>query len=411
MDFSTDLIKLMPSKFHSIEAWQVLFEKFGEMMNEVHADIDGLADLNDKDDCPDDYMQYVADLLGFSLTVLPGTETTARRRMLLKSSIDIIKRRGLIDLITDMAYFMYLVEYPDITISVHELWTNDYSTFRVNDLSYFEVPTGWTGNGVTKAFSGTLAAIPVRTHSIQITTTAVDDTALEAYDNDLGVIVGDVESIGSIDYTTGAISLTFDKAPQSGEDITVRYTIEDNQFLSPHWVVAVPTDYYALLGATAVSVTPAGWVGNGIYENFITTLSKYPVKESSMTIRATDIYDQEMVVTDDGNGNLIGDIGSGNNDVDYATGDVDVTFMAPVKTLTDIVVTYTHLDVYQGRQNSDEMFDYLDRYRPVHTVRRIELGLQEDFWRVEMSRWRVGGPGLPEVPDDERIRVGSAIWL
>ena len=45
-------------------------------------------------------------------------------------------------------------------------------------------------------------------------------------------------------------------------------------------------------------------------------------------------------VTDDGDGNLIGDIAAGTNTIDYQTGSIDVTFSATIPSATDVTISY-----------------------------------------------------------------------
>jgi hypothetical protein len=154
-------------------------------------------------------------------------------------------------------------------------------------------------------------------------------------------------------------------------------------------------------------------VGAGATTDYSTTLAKAPVKRGSLTITATDVNGLMMTVVDDGLGNLIGDVGSGTNTVDYDTGALSVSFDAAVAAGASITVSYTWQDRFTGRQMFDEMVDYLDRYRPVHTVVHAELGQASDWWRVEVSRWRVGdyGDTDPLAPAlGTIIRVGPDWW-
>lgn len=415
MNFSTDLIKLLPRKFQQVDEWQELMQAFGEVLDSLHTKIDGLPDLVDPDAVPSAYMQYFA--RNFGLELPSSAERIAssdfRKRQFLSSIITIIKQKGLAELFEDLAEYLYLGDYG-IDLTVYELYTNDYLTFTVHSLATTETPTGWTGDGVTSTFTTTVTNIPIRIRSVYATTTAVDDTAIEAKDNPSGdgTFQGNV-SAGSINYTTGAISITFSKVPKAGESIVLHYVVEDSQYLSPHFLMNFPVDTYLILGATAVSVTPSGWVGDGATTNFTTTLTRAPVKRSSLTITATDIYGFTMTVVDDGLGNLTGDVGSGTNSVVYETGVIDMTFDAPVDSGSSITVAYTWQDRYTGKTKFDEMIAYLDRYRPVHTVVSNELGEADDFWRVEVSRWRVGSytdtdPLAPAV--STIIRVGGGHW-
>lgn len=411
MDFSTDLIKLMPRKFHSIEAWSDFFEKVGEIMNDVHVKIEGIDDFKDPDNIAEEYMPYLAELYGFSLVIKPGTENAERRRQLLKSINSIIRAKGRQSLMEDLIQYLYFVEFPEATAEIYELWTTDYVNFTVNQLTVEDTPSGWTGDGATKAYSGTASPVPMRVRSVKITTTAVDDTPLEAWDDGKGALRGDLESPGTINNTTGALDLTFNKNVKNGVDIVVSYIEEDGRYLSPHYVIAFPTDIYLNLGLTDLEEYPAGWVGNGSQTQFTTTLLKTPIGIESVTITAEDIYGYEMVVTDDGSGFLTGDIASGyGSTIDYETGDVDVEFDAPVASGVSIKVEYKYKNLYAGKEIFDDLMAYIDKYRPVHTVVRTEIGRPDDFWQVDEIHGVVDGPGSPTVPNGDKLVIGSSIW-
>ena len=74
-----------------------------------------------------------------------------------------------------------------------------------------------TGDGGTKIFSGTLAD-PVKTGTLSIT------DGVEIFsDNGDGTLTGDQTGSGTITYTTGAWSVTFNAAPAGGQAITADY--------------------------------------------------------------------------------------------------------------------------------------------------------------------------------------------
>jgi hypothetical protein len=61
--------------------------------------------------------------------------------------------------------------------------------------------------------------------------------------------------------------------------------------------------------------------GTGAQVHYVPSLSFTPVRAGSVSIT-----DGTQIVTDDGNGNLTGDVGAGNNTVNYVTGAIDVDF-------------------------------------------------------------------------------------
>lgn len=75
-----------------------------------------------------------------------------------------------------------------------------------------------TGNDVLVTFGGTLTTTPVLPHSVSVTAGAVVAT-----DDGNGVLSGAGVTSGSINYATGAISVTFDVAPVNTTDILAEY--------------------------------------------------------------------------------------------------------------------------------------------------------------------------------------------
>ena len=82
-----------------------------------------------------------------------------------------------------------------------------------------------TGDGSVTDFSGTLAHYPVKASSISVAYT-ISSTAYTATDDGNGVISG-TNVTGTIDYTTGAWTLTFATAPDASTDVTCDYTVNN----------------------------------------------------------------------------------------------------------------------------------------------------------------------------------------
>ena len=82
--------------------------------------------------------------------------------------------------------------------------------------------------------------------------------------------------------------------------------------------------------------------GNGVLTNFTGNLRRAPVRPSTVSLETLDTTDADLVVTDDGSGNLVGDVGVGTNSIDYEDGAIDVTFSAAVKNLEPIVATFRY---------------------------------------------------------------------
>jgi len=86
-----------------------------------------------------------------------------------------------------------------------------------------------TGNGSTVTFAGTLgggsggSANPIRPNTVQITT-VIGGNAMVAIDNGSGVLTGtDVGGSSTINYTTGAVSITYTTAPDNNATVLASY--------------------------------------------------------------------------------------------------------------------------------------------------------------------------------------------
>jgi hypothetical protein len=76
-----------------------------------------------------------------------------------------------------------------------------------------------TGNGTTTSFSATLNRTPVVANSVEVYLVTSTATTLAGKDNGTGSISGPLISTGTINYDTGAISVTFTSAPPNGSTI------------------------------------------------------------------------------------------------------------------------------------------------------------------------------------------------
>ncbi len=104
------------------------------------------------------------------------------------------------------------------TISaLNSAWGSNYTTFDSSGTTISGESLG-AGNGSTTAFSKTLASATVTKFSVQV---FVAGKAV-AGDNGNGTIWGPTAS-GTINYATGALSVTFSSAPATGAAVTVNY--------------------------------------------------------------------------------------------------------------------------------------------------------------------------------------------
>jgi hypothetical protein len=74
------------------------------------------------------------------------------------------------------------------------------------------------GDGSTTAFTATLNNTPIKAGTV-----VVDDRTETFSDDGAGTLTGDAGGSGTINYTTGALSVTFNTAPTDGLDIRTTY--------------------------------------------------------------------------------------------------------------------------------------------------------------------------------------------
>ncbi len=176
-----------------------------------------------------------------------------------------------------------------------------------------------TGDGTTTTFSHTMQNPPVLPGSLTVTAGSVTAT-----DNGQGTLTGTGVSSGSINYSTGAATITYSTAPASGTAITANYS----------------------KGAT-ITAESIGAAGSTTYSH---TMASIPVLLNSVAI----LVGGSVVANDDGLGNLVGS-GVTSGSIDYDTGDLTITFSTP--TGGAVTTNYT-LGVYAavGAQR-DATFD------------------------------------------------------
>ncbi len=83
------------------------------------------------------------------------------------------------------------------------------------------------GDDATVTFGVTLTTTPILPNSV-----SVEADGITGNDNGLGVITGTGITVGSIDYATGIISITFDTAPANAIDVLAKYrdTVSDKMY-------------------------------------------------------------------------------------------------------------------------------------------------------------------------------------
>lgn len=86
-----------------------------------------------------------------------------------------------------------------------------------------------TGDAIVKTFTGTLAFKAGGAKRTCFAIVANDEDSVETFSDDYsGILTGSLGGTGTINYTTGAISVTFVTAPGVGKDIRATYSWEDS---------------------------------------------------------------------------------------------------------------------------------------------------------------------------------------
>ncbi|MDP6545922.1 MAG: lamin tail domain-containing protein, partial [Phycisphaerae bacterium] len=204
------------------------------------------------------------------------------------------------------------------------------------------------GDGTTADFAGTLGRDLLRKGSIQFT-----DGSQVVTDDGNGNLVGDVNPGGDneIDYDTGAFSLTLAAAPVLYVRVTVDYDVNsafeetDYEFIELYNRGGSDVDLgnwkltegirYTFPAFKRHQQEPVA-VGDAATTEFTGSLPQDDLRAGSI-----QFTDGAQIVTDDGAGNLIGDVNpGGTNSIDYATGAFSVTFAAAPTAGTPVTVNY-----------------------------------------------------------------------
>jgi len=114
----------------------------------------------------------------------------------------------------------YVNVQPNIYIEGLEInYYQDVNFFLSAVPSYFNREKLGVGDAVTVAFSGTLSSFPLASGLIAVT----DDTEVFSDSSGSGTLTGSLGGTGTIDYSSGAYSVTFNTAPADGQTITASY--------------------------------------------------------------------------------------------------------------------------------------------------------------------------------------------
>lgn len=133
--------------------------------------------------------------------------------------------------------------------------TIDYETGLVSiktNIYYETNEVLGSGTGSKTAFTYTTSSHPIKTSSI-IITYIINGTTYVALDNGSGTISG-IQCTGTINYTSGAVSLTFRQAPSNGTQVLIKYKYE--KITIPDNGTKISAEYY--FTSSTVNITEAG---------------------------------------------------------------------------------------------------------------------------------------------------------
>lgn len=111
----------------------------------------------------------------------------------------------------------YIIGNPLYIDGAQSLYYNNPEQFYKDYRQSYSQESIGTGDGSTVTFAYTLTSTPIKPGTVVI------DDETETFTASAGVLTGDAGGSGTVNNTTGAVSVTFNTAPSSGQDLKVRY--------------------------------------------------------------------------------------------------------------------------------------------------------------------------------------------
>ncbi|MFO7881198.1 MAG: hypothetical protein R6U52_01510 [Kosmotogaceae bacterium] len=124
--------------------------------------------------------------------------------------------------VPDTTYTNY--EPPATINNLSLLWYQDSAKFNNENPLQYNFTTPWTGDGATVTFTTTVQSFPIYPSTLTITdnTETFEDTTTTYTTSDIS-LTGSLGGSATINYSTGAISVTFNAAPSDGQNIYLNY--------------------------------------------------------------------------------------------------------------------------------------------------------------------------------------------
>jgi phage tail sheath protein FI len=285
-----------------------------------------------------------------------------------------------------------LAEIPDNATDIELSFTaTDAHTVSDDGLGVLPAGTVLTGPGsvtyLTGAYSFTTVAgaVPILNYGIYATykTAAWDMTPISVgtWANDMRV-----EVVGNDDFYTIATDtfsrfnvnvLLLNEASGNFEIIETFEEITFSDTVSPQYFPDVVNELSDLVRITEpANLSEAPQQLNGIARSqilcggdedaatrqIVASLPNVPVRARTVSITFTDSTDVARTITDDGAGNLIGDVDpAGTNTIDYTSGAIDVTVVNPIGGATLVTASWvqTAAETLHREQFGDTTKDYV----------------------------------------------------
>ena len=124
--------------------------------------------------------------------------------------------------VPDTLYTNY--EPPATVNSLSMLWYQDSAKFEEENPLQYNFGTPWTGDGTTVTFTTTVQSFPIYPSTLTISdgVETFEDTTTTYTTSNVN-ITGSAGGSATINYSTGAVSVTFNAAPADGQNINLNY--------------------------------------------------------------------------------------------------------------------------------------------------------------------------------------------
>lgn len=185
-----------------------------------------------------------------------------------------------------------------------------------------EVTTTNGASASTGPFSGTLKNLPVRKGSLSLSMSKNGGGTLQAKDDGAGVLIGSDVASGTVDYETGAISVTWASAATASAQLLASYQLG--------------SAFSGKLTANEVTATNGGAPSAGPFSG---TLAFLPVRPSTLFLKMAKDGGGTLYALDNGFGVLVGaDVSNGT--INYATGAVNITWASNAAAAAQLLASY-----------------------------------------------------------------------